>query len=360
MTERHGSGLRRRLDRGRSAQIEPPRAVPGRLAVPTSAPRSAGRRGRAAPGQGAPLPATSAAAALEPLTVPNAGSPSAPRRARRSGARRPGPRPPASGRRRRQARSRRRRPGAPRRVLALRGAPIEIVARLALTQRRSASSAASAGMLTIGTPIRPCGQSEPGRQPGAVEDDGGGAGAERRPAAAASGASPAGASAAFPATRLKPRRSKKSAIETGGGHLRATEARRPGGSGGVSAGESTGPRAPRDGTRRRRPSKARAQQTRTLRVPPVVGRTDRQSRRSPARSGDAAVSWAGGPVVPAGTTTSVSRASAPATARAPGLSGKAANGSASPRIATRAASRAFAVAVRVDGTLEAGDQLVGP
>ena len=65
-----------------------------------------------------------------------------------------------------------------------------------------------------------------------------------------------------------------------------------------------------------------------------------------------------GPSFPAGATTSVSSASAPATARAAGLSSNAAYGSATPTIAIRAASKRVSVAVRVDRALEAGDQLV--
>ena len=67
-----------------------------------------------------------------------------------------------------------------------------------------------------------------------------------------------------------------------------------------------------------------------------------------------------GPSFPAAATTSVSRRSAPATARASGLSLKAANGSTSGIERDPGRVVGVAVPVRVDGALEPGEQLVGP
>ena len=90
-----------------------------------------------------------------------------------------------------------------------------------------------------------------------------------------------------------------------------------------------------------------------------VGRAHRERRARTAGPEMLPYPGPARPSFPAGATTSVSSRSAPATARAEGLSSKAANGSATPTSATLAASSATPSAFG-STTLEPSDELIGP
>ena len=172
----------------------------------------------------------------------------------------------------------------------------------------------------------------------AVEEDRGGARVGGVAATAAAGRSPPATSAARPATRLSPRRSKKS---SSGGAVRPTLRR------GARHADAEVERLARARPRRRAAASGRERRagrrgatTRACAVArPHVERRRRSARRA-RRRGRRRCRSPGRPApsFPAGATTSVSSASAPAAARASGLSAKPANGSATPTSATRAAS----------------------
>ena len=197
----------------------------------------------------------------------------------------------------------------------------------------SNSTAAAAGTTTTGARSSSATRREPGGSASPYRIT---AAAPARDAEAASpcGSAPTGATTARPATMLKPFRSKKSTLDVPA---------RPRVERGVATDSviaRAGATAPSRGTRWSKiTSSPRRSTTRTR------GTDDRASvaptASAPAPPAGPAIEPNDGPAppsLPAGATTSVFRSSAPCTARASGLSVKAAYGSATPTRATRTAS----------------------
>ena len=322
MSERHRGRLGDRLDRSSGTEVEPARVVHRRGAADERAPEGTCVQVRPRLRHSAAPEATTAAAALVPLTVPEGGltigvaawgaSPGAPR---------PVPRPPASCLRRTPARARRRGRTARRTGSRARGARRSRSSPGRRRGNRSASVAAPAGMLTTGH-ADPFVRTE--RPPAGI-----------RASCRTTAAAPARRLLRPRSSRVRPRRRergpsgyaavavpveevgdreqrtlaehRRQELDTGRGEIeRQGLARR------------TALRAAPH--RRRRPGGRADRHADVLRRPPVVGRAHRERLTCAAGAGDAAVAGTRRPVVPGRCTTSVSSASAPATALAAGLS----------------------------------------